>query len=144
METSQPRLDSRPPSSCAPLPNAPYKRGSSLGPPAPLHAATNPERELKVDRALRMSNADGCLYALMLGASESYFGAMAVELGHRDTSLAFLLTVPMLFGSAAQLLAGPLTALLGARKRLVVAGATLQTFSMLGMYLIAAQGVRSF
>lgn len=102
------------------------------------------ERELKIDRALRMSNADGALYALMLGVGESYFGAMAVELGHRDTSLAFLLTVPMLFGSVAQLLAGPLTALLGARKRLVVAGASLQTLSMLGMYFIAAHGVRSF
>lgn len=107
-------------------------------------SATSLERELQVDRALRMSNWDGWLYALMLGVGESYFGAMAVELGHRDTSLAFLLTVPMLFGSAAQLLAGPLTALLGARKRLVVAGASLQTLSMIGMYFIAAHQVRSF
>ena len=49
----------------------------------------------------------------------------------------------MLIGSAAQLLAGPLTALLGARKRLVVIGATLQAFSMLGLYLIAQHGVRA-
>ena len=77
------------------------------------------------------------MYSLMVGVSESYFGAMAVELGHRDTALALLLTVPMLFGSTLQLLAGPLTALLGARKRLVVIGATLQTLSMLGMYFIA-------
>jgi MFS family permease len=97
----------------------------------------------RAERGLRISNADGCMYALMVGVSESYFGAMAVELGHRDTALALLLTVPMLFGALVQLLAGPFTALLGARKRLVVIGATLQMFSTLGLYWIAKLGVRS-
>jgi MFS family permease len=104
-------------------------------------AALDPD--LRAERALRISNIDGCTYALMVGVSESYFAAMAVELGHRDTALALVLTLPMLIGSAAQLLAGPLTALLGARKRLVVAGATLQAFSTLGLYFIAQNGVRA-
>jgi MFS family permease len=101
------------------------------------------ERELLARRALVISNVDGCFYALMVGVSESYFGAMAVELGHRDTALALLLTVPMLIGSVTQLLAGPLTAALGARKRLVLLGASVQALSMLGLYLIAAHGVRA-
>jgi MFS family permease len=101
------------------------------------------ERELLARRALYISNVDGCFYALMVGVSESYFGAMAVELGHRDTALALLLTLPMLIGSFTQLLAGPLTAVLGARKRLVVLGAGLQGLSMLGLYFIAAHGVRA-
>jgi MFS family permease len=134
MHTSPPAVASRPP-----VANV----RSSLAPSSGAVRSLPPlERERRVERALRMSNWDGCLYALMLGVSESYFGAMAVELGHRDTALAFLLTVPMLFGSVAQLLAGPLTALLGARKRLVVAGASLQTLTMLGMYVIASQQVR--
>ena len=45
-----------------------------------------------VDRALRISIVDGILFALMLGASESYFGACAVSLGHGDTALALLAT----------------------------------------------------
>ena len=97
----------------------------------------------RADRALRISNVDGCMYALMVGVSESYFAAMAVELGHRDGALALVLTLPMLIGSAVQLLAGPLTAVLGARKRLVVLGASLQAVSTLGLYMIAKHGVRS-
>jgi MFS family permease len=101
------------------------------------------ERALRTRRALRISNIDGCFYSLMVGVSESYLGPMAVELGHRDTALAVLLTVPMLAGSAGQLLAGPLTALLGARKRVVVAFAVLQAISVLGLYFIASQRITS-
>jgi MFS family permease len=129
----------------ASLPPAANVSSSSLAPTSGAPRSLPPvERERRVDRALRISNWDGCLYALMLGVSESYFGAMAVELGHRDTALGFLLTVPMLLGSVAQLLAGPLTALLGARKRLVVVGASLQTLTMFGLYVIAAHPVRAF
>lgn len=101
------------------------------------------EREQRATRGLRISIIDGCMYCLMVGVSESFLGPMAVELGHRDTALALLLTVPVLAGSAAQLLAGPLTALLGARKRLVVVGAALQAVSVLGLYFIAEHGIRA-
>jgi MFS family permease len=98
--------------------------------------------EARAQRGLRISVIDGCLYAVMVGASESYVAAMAVELGHRDTALALLLTLPMLIGSLCQLLAGPIVALLGARKRLVLIAAYLQATSVLGLYLIAEHGVR--
>jgi MFS family permease len=101
------------------------------------------DRDRVARRALSISNIDGCLYSLMVGVSESYFGAMAVELGHRDNALALLLTVPMLVGSAAQLLAGPLAATLGSGKRLVVLGATCQALSLLGLFFIAEQQVRA-
>lgn len=101
------------------------------------------EGDLLAARALRISNIDGCLYSVMVGVSESLIGAMAVELGHRDAELALIMTLPMLIGSLAQLCAGPLTALLGGRKRLVVLGASLQAVSVLGFYLIAAHGDRA-
>jgi MFS family permease len=107
----------------------------------PLETATLTS-DARAERALRISTVDGCVNALMIGVSESYFAAMAVELGHRDAALALVLTLPMLLGSAAQLLAGPLTAILGARKRLVVAGAALQACSTLGLSFIAEHGVR--
>lgn len=94
-------------------------------------------------RGLRISNAEGCVYMVMQGASESFLGAMAVELGHRDTDLALLFTLPMLAGSVAQLFAGPIGALLGARKRVVVLGASLQALSVLGLYFIASRGVHA-
>ena len=74
-----------------------------------------------VDRALRISIVDGILFALMLGASESYFGACAVSLGHGDTALALLATLPLFAGATAQAFTGPLVLWLGARKRLVAA-----------------------
>lgn len=101
------------------------------------------ERDQRAERALRISVIDGLFYSLMVGVSESYIGPLAVELGHRDTSLALLLTVPMLMGSTAQLLSGPIAALLGSRKRLVVVGASLQAVSVLGLYLIAKSQTRA-
>lgn len=109
---------------------------------APSTALDAAQIDAGAQRALRISVIDGCLYAGMVGASESYLGPMAVELGHRDTALALLLTLPMLLGSLSQLFSGPIIALLGARKRLVVIGANLQALSVLGLYFIAKHGVR--
>ena len=83
-----------------------------------------PPSELK--RTLWWSVADGVLHALMLGLSESYMGALAVELGHQDTALALLATVPPLLGAVSQLLAPWLVLQVGSRKRMVVGGALLK------------------
>ena len=96
-----------------------------------------------VDRALRISLVDGALFALMLGASESYFGACAVALGHTDTSLALLATLPLFAGALAQAFTGPLVLLFGSRKRLVAAGAFVQALSHLGLITISAMGLNS-
>jgi MFS family permease len=97
-----------------------------------------------VDRALRISIVDGVLFALMLGVSESYFGACAVALGHGDTALALLATLPLFAGSLAQAFTSPLVLCLGSRKRLVAAGALVQALSHLGLLTIALLSLPSF
>jgi MFS family permease len=90
-----------------------------------------------VRRSLSLSVVDGVMHAIMLGASESWLGALAVELGHRDTALAMLATLPLLVGAVAQLAAGPLTAWVGSRKRFVVGGAAVQAASVAALVAIA-------
>jgi MFS family permease len=80
---------------------------------------------------------DGLLHATMVGVCESYLGAFAVELGHRDAALALLVTVPLVCGALAQLLCAPLVRLVGSRRRFVVVGAMLQALTHLAFYAIA-------
>ncbi|MBC7171495.1 MAG: MFS transporter, partial [Polyangiaceae bacterium] len=96
-----------------------------------------------VRRSLSLSVIDGVLHAVMVGVSESYFGALAVELGHRDAALAIFATVPLVCGALAQLLSAPLVALFGSRRRLVILGATLQALTHVAFYVIATTGERS-
>lgn len=81
---------------------------------------------------------EGALHAVMVGVAESYLGAFAVELGHGARHLALLSTLPLLAGAVVQLLSPVLCAVLGSRKRLVVAGALGQTASLAALFLIAA------
>jgi MFS family permease len=97
-----------------------------------------------VDRALQISIVDGVLFALMLGVSESYFGACAVALGHGDTALALLATLPLFAGSLAQVFTSPLVLCLGSRRRLVAAGALIQALTHLGLIAIAVLALPSF
>src|SRR5690606_31190296 len=96
----------------------PQSLAPSFTPPSPL-----------IKRTLAWSVLDGVLHAVMLGVSESYLGAFAVELGHREAALALLATLPPLCGALCQLAAPWLVGLLGNRKRLVVLGAALQGFA---------------
>jgi MFS family permease len=98
----------------------------------------------QVDRALGLSIIDGILFALMVGASESYFGACAVALGHTDTALAMLATLPLFAGALCQAATGPLVLWLGSRKRVVVLGAFIQAFSHLGLIAVAWHGAPAF
>ncbi|HKP61618.1 MAG TPA: MFS transporter [Polyangiales bacterium] len=97
-----------------------------------------------VDRALGLSIFDGILFGLMVGASESYFGACAVALGHTDTALAMLATLPLFAGALCQAAAGPLVLWLGSRKRVVVFGALMQALSHLGLIAVAWHGAPAF
>lgn len=96
----------------------------------------------QVRRSLTLSIVDGALWAVMVGASESYLGALAVELGHQDTSLALLTTVPILLGALSQLGASWLADAVGGRRRLVVVGAVLQALTLVGLWWLAAHQVR--
>lgn len=97
-----------------------------------------------IRRSLRLSLAEGLLWAVMVGVTESYFSAVAVELGHGPTALALLATVPVVAGAVSQLGAPPLVAWFGSRQRLVVAGAVLQAASLLLFLRIAATADHGF
>lgn len=91
-------------------------------------------------RALGVSVIDGLMHAVMLGVTENFLGALAVELGHSATNQALLTTLPILLGALSQLLAPLLTRSFGSRKRFVVMGAALQALSHLGFIAIANSG----
>ena len=80
----------------------------------------------------------------MLGASESYFGACAVSLGHGDTALALLATLPLFTGAIGQAFTGQFVLWLGSRKRLVALGALVQALSHVGLIAVAALSIKSF
>lgn len=93
--------------------------------------------------SLRWSLLDALLHAVMVGTAESWFGALAVELGHADVALALLVGLPPLIGALSQPLAGALSAHLGSRRRLVLAAATLQVVSLAGFVIVASGEMRS-
>jgi MFS family permease len=80
----------------------------------------------------------------MLGTSESYFGALAVELGLRDLSLSILATLPLALGALAQFASPAFVRILGGEKRWVVTGAALQATTQLAFCAIAWTESRSF
>ena len=101
-------------------------------------------RERERRRSLGLSVADGVLHAIMLGATESYLGALAVELGHRDVALSLLATIPLLAGALSQLASPRLVRLFGSEKRVVVTGIVLQALTHLAFFAIAITGSTSF
>ena len=87
---------------------------------------------------------DGALHAVMLGASESFLGALAVELGHRDVALSLLATLPLLAGALAQIASPALIRRLRGERPWIVLGATLQALTHVAFLAIAVTGNRSF
>lgn len=80
---------------------------------------------------------DGLLHAVMLGVTENYLSALAVELGHDARNQALLTSIPVLAGATSQLIAPTLTAWFGSRKRFVVAGAVMQAATHLWFIQLA-------
>lgn len=91
-------------------------------------------------RSLRLSVIDGVLHAVMLGATESYLGALAVELGHRDVALSLLTTIPLAVGALSQLASPLLVRALGGEKRAVIFGVVLQALTHVAFFAIAWTG----
>ncbi len=94
-------------------------------------------------RSLYLSVGEGALHALMVGLSESYLGALEVELHHGATDLALLSSLPLLCGALAQPFAPWLASWLGSERRLVVASAALQALAHLGFVHLALGEVRA-
>jgi MFS family permease len=94
------------------------------------------DEELRIDRSLKLSIFEGSLHAVMLGAAESYLGALAVELGHGPINQAVLATVPLALAAFAQLTSSVLARKWG-RKQVTIAGAAAQGLAMGSLGLIA-------
>jgi len=92
---------------------------------------------LKRRRALAVSVVDGLMHAVMLGVTENFLGALAVELGHSATHQALLATLPTLIGALSLLFAPWLTRLFGSRKRFVVLAALTQALAHFGFIALA-------
>ena len=84
------------------------------------------------------------LHAVMVGTAESYLGAFAVDLGHGDTALSMLATLPLLLFAVVQLLAAPIVQRFGSRRLATVSGATLQGLSLFWLMHIAITKNPSF
>ncbi len=106
-----------------------------------VYTATVSDEEVRVQRSLTISVVEGSLNAIMLGAAESYLGALAVELGHGPLNQAWLATIPLALASISQLASGPLARIWG-RKRVTVASSLGQGLAMGGLAMIALGGYR--
>lgn len=91
-------------------------------------------------RTLRLSIVDGVLHAAMVGVSESFLGALAVELGHEAAALALLTTFPLVVGALAQLASPALARRVGGAERLVVLSAVGQALSHLALLAVTLSG----
>jgi MFS family permease len=84
----------------------------------------------QVERALRLSIADGMCWALMFGLGETYFVADAIRLGASSLELGLVATLPLCVGAAGPILALALLARFGRRRPLVVCAASLQALAL--------------
>lgn len=93
-------------------------------------------KDPQVDRTLRHSVRDGIAYSVMSGGAETYLSAFALLLKTTAPQVALIATLPPLLGSLAQLLSAWLVGQLRERKRLILAGASLQTLVWLPLLLL--------
>jgi MFS family permease len=93
-------------------------------------------KDPQVDRTLRHSVRDGVAYSVMSGGGETYLSAFALFLKATAPQVALIATLPPLLGSLAQLLSAWLVRRLRQRKRLILAGASLQALVWLPLLLL--------
>jgi hypothetical protein len=88
------------------------------------------------ERTLLRSVLDGCAHAAMLGCGEAFLTPFAIALGAEGFVLGLLLTLPLVVGSLAQLLA--VRCLNGSwrRRPLVVIPAALQALSWIPLFIV--------
>ncbi len=124
----------------------PFARGVySLG-DSPIEAARMPDSSSSQSTtapplrlSLRAGVLDGTFQAAMVGLGETYFSAFALLLGSTPFQAGLIATVPVLAGSAFQLLS-PLAASRLGEKRWVVGSAVLQAAAFLPVILLAGGG----
>ena len=88
------------------------------------------------DVSLSHSVKDAAAYAVMMGIGETYLSAFALFLKATTPQIGLLASLPPLLGSLAQLLSAWLGRLIGHRKPIILAGASLQALAWLPMALL--------
>lgn len=104
------------------------------GPPDGASRTRRPNRG--DEESLRHSIRDGTAYAVMMGVGETYLSAFAVFLKASTPQIGLLAALPPLLGSLAQILSAGLGRVLGRRKPVILAGATLQALAWLPIALL--------
>ena len=90
----------------------------------------------EINRSLDDSVYDGMAYSVMAGAGETYFSAFALFLKATAAQVGFLSALPPLIGSFAQLLSAWLGQVSGRRRLIILAGTTLQAFSLMPLLVL--------
>ncbi|MFM7055565.1 MAG: MFS transporter [Planctomycetota bacterium] len=94
-------------------------------------------RQAVLRRNLRAMNADGFSFSVMVGIAETYLPAFVLSRGFGEFAAALIATLPVLLGSLLQLWAPILLQHLGSYRRFVVITASLQSFSVFLLMLLA-------
>ncbi len=84
--------------------------------------------------------ADGAAYSLMVGLGETYLPAFALALGLGEAAAGLIVTVPMLLGALAQLMAPALSRRVGSLRQMTVACAAIQALAFLPLVAGALAG----
>lgn len=94
----------------------------------------------RLDRALRLSIAEGASWALMVGLAETYFVANAVALGASAVELGLVVALPLALGAAGPIGTIGLLSRFRSRRPLTVAAAAAQALVLASVGLVQLQG----
>ncbi|MDP4597862.1 MAG: MFS transporter [Pseudomonadales bacterium] len=86
-----------------------------------------------IEKSLHHSIKDGVAFSIMTGVGENYFSAYAVFLKASTQQVGLLAALPPLLAAFTQMLAVVLGQLLGVRKGIIVAGASIQIVGLLAI-----------
>lgn len=124
-------------------PDLDWITGTTRCHPLPMTTARAPD--LRVERSLRHSVRDGVATSVMTGGGESYFSAYAIYLHAGPVQVSWLAALPALLGSLTQIFSAWLEGRVRHRRRIILAGTSLQAASWLPIiwlpYLFPDHGV---
>ena len=94
-----------------------------------------------IRRALRLSVAEGCAWALMVGLAESYFIAIAVHLEATPLQIGLVVALPLALGGLGPLATIALLRWRPKRRPLAGAGVALQVAVLTGLMVLLSRGL---
>jgi MFS family permease len=94
----------------------------------------------RIRRDVRISNADGGGYSLMVGVGETYLPAFAIAVHLGDVAVGLITTIPMLAGAIIQLISPAAIARLGSLRLWVLVSVVAQGLSFVPLAVMAMLG----